>query len=158
MKQLLILSILIVLCSMRSNAQQIPTSQKKDITDSLIMDLKRDILFSDSLTRSLIQKMDWSSNSPRYKIYSTENIYTLLRLDTRTGQVSQVQYRTNDTDGFSININYGIIYDSKSHNGRFELYPTKNMYTFIMIDTYSGDLYQVQWSTKKDKRFVERIY
>lgn len=158
MKQLLILSILIVLCSMRSNAQQIPTSQKKDITDSLIMDLKRDILFSDSLTRSLIQKMDWSSNSPRYKIYSTENIYTLLRLDTRTGQVSQVQYRTNDTDGFSININYGIIDDSKSHNGRFELYPTKNMYTFIMIDTYSGDLYQVQWSTKKDKRFVERIY
>ena len=42
-------------------------------------------------------------------------------------------------------------------NGRFELYPTNNMYNYIMIDTYVGTTYQVQWHTESNKRFRKLI-
>ena len=41
--------------------------------------------------------------------------------------------------------------------GRFELYPTKNIYNFIMLDVINGETYQVQWSFEYEKRFVSRI-
>ena len=43
-------------------------------------------------------------------------------------------------------------------NGRFKLYPTDNMYNFIMVDVILGNTYQVQWNTKIKKRFVQLIY
>ena len=43
-------------------------------------------------------------------------------------------------------------------NGRFKLYPTDNMYNFIMVDVINGNTYQVQWNTKKKKRFVSRFW
>lgn len=39
-------------------------------------------------------------------------------------------------------------------NGRFKLYPTQNMYNFILLDVIDGYTYQVQWNIDKDKRFV----
>ena len=41
-----------------------------------------------------------------------------------------------------------------AQNGRFELYPTQNMYNFIMQDVISGQSYQVQWSTNEDERLL----
>ena len=41
--------------------------------------------------------------------------------------------------------------------GQFKLYPTKNMYSFIMIDVIGGASYQVQWSTEEENRFYELI-
>ena len=43
-------------------------------------------------------------------------------------------------------------------NGRFKLYPTDNMYNFIMVDVIEGRTWQIQWSVKEDKRLVFRIY
>ena len=43
-------------------------------------------------------------------------------------------------------------------NGRYKLYPTDNMYNFIMVDVIDGLTWQVQWSTKSDERFVQLIY
>ena len=43
-------------------------------------------------------------------------------------------------------------------NGRFKLYPTDNSYNFIMVDVINGNTYQVQWNTKKKKRFVSRFW
>ena len=43
-------------------------------------------------------------------------------------------------------------------NGRFKLYPTDNMYNFIMVDVINGNTYQVQWNTKSKKRFVSRFW
>lgn len=42
--------------------------------------------------------------------------------------------------------------------GRFELYPTKNIYNFILIDTKKGYTYQVQWHTKESSRMRVGIY
>ena len=49
-------------------------------------------------------------------------------------------------------------YRTVAKNGRFKLYPTGNMYNFIMVDVINGKTYQVQWSTKKDSRLVFRIW
>ena len=43
-------------------------------------------------------------------------------------------------------------------NGRFKLYPTGNMYNFIMVDVINGRTWQVQWSTKENERLVLRFY
>ena len=43
--------------------------------------------------------------------------------------------------------------------GRYELYPTQNIHTFILLDTVKGYTYQVQWSINgSDYRFRERLY
>ncbi len=41
-----------------------------------------------------------------------------------------------------------------AQNGRFKLYPTQNMYNFIMQDVISGQSYQVQWNNDEDYRGV----
>lgn len=65
------------------------------------------------------------------------------------GIVWMVQYSVNDdVSRFEMAINY-FPYAIGDHAvpGRFELYPTKNMFNFIMLDTINGSTYQVQWST-----------
>ena len=75
----------------------------------------------------------------RYKMYQTDNIYTLLQLDTKTGMIEQVQWslESNNEGSFTINgkdLTSGYGYGSNS----FELYPTKNMYQFILLDLKSA--------------------
>ena len=41
------------------------------------------------------------SNSQTYKLYQTENIYTQLKLNTKTGEIYQIQ--TNDGQKYLIN-------------------------------------------------------
>ena len=45
-----------------------------------------------------------------------------------------------------------------AQNARFKLYPTDNMYNFIMVDVINGNTYQVQWNIDRDKRFVMRFW
>ena len=91
-------------------------------------------------------------------MYQTENTYNLLKLDTRQGQVWQVQYRMNDVKAAVIPLNFGLVSMDDGWDGRFELCPTKNIHTFILLDTGTGDTWQVQWSTKGyDYRFVEPL-
>lgn len=42
--------------------------------------------------------------------------------------------------------------------GRFELYKTQNMYNFILLDTFDGRTWQVQWSTEAENRMILSIY
>tara|TARA_B110001450_G_C17392537_1_gene388304 strand:- start:100 stop:312 length:213 start_codon:yes stop_codon:yes gene_type:complete len=49
-------------------------------------------------------------------------------------------------------------YDDIAQNGRFKLYPTGNMYNFIMVDVIDGRNWQVQWSNTEDQRLVLRFY
>lgn len=37
-------------------------------------------------------------------------------------------------------------------NGRFTLYPTNNIYNFILLDQIDGRMWQVQWSLKEKNR------
>ena len=44
-----------------------------------------------------------------------------------------------------------------AQNGRFKLYPTGNMYNYIMVDVIDGRTWQVQWNIDEDKRLVYRF-
>ncbi len=100
-----------------------------------------------------------TSLKERYKLYQTENIYTLLQLDTKTGMIEQIQWSLDSSNEGSVTINpnnleYGYGYGS----GSFELYPTKNMYQFILIDKTNGRKWHVQWGMESDKRWIRRIF
>lgn len=93
----------------------------------------------------------------RYKLYSTENMWNFLKLDTCTGRVWQVQFDINDDDRmqnlFSFSrLDFDDSWDEIDNVGRFELYPTKNIYNFLLMDKKSGRIWQIQWSLDPDNR------
>lgn len=88
-----------------------------------------------------------NSNSA-YELYPTENMYNFLKLNTSDGRITQVQYSINkDEARFECSLNSIPMVDaSQAQNGRFKLYPTQNIYTFLLLDTINGRTWQVQWS------------
>ncbi|MBQ9435571.1 MAG: hypothetical protein IJU33_05525 [Bacteroidales bacterium] len=121
-----------------------------------------------ALTLSCLgQKIDYSTIAemqkvttlvPRYKMFKTENSVILLKLDTRTGKAWMTQFRSGSTKSLEIPISdTGLDYESMSWNGRFDMCATNNIYKFIIIDTYTGKTYMLQWNIEDDKRFVEPI-
>lgn len=87
-----------------------------------------------------------------YKMYSTQNYHNQLRLNTMTGEVHQIQ---DDGQSWEICSAREILGDKA---GRFCLYETQNMWTFIMLDTYTGRNWQVQFSVKgEDYMFATPI-
>lgn len=104
------------------------------------------------------QMQENTKELPAFKMIATENIYILLKWNTRTGEVWMTQYALSDTDAIEHKIPSIInVASENSWNGRFELYPTKNMFNFIMVDTYFGNTYQVQWNSKDENCFVVPI-
>ena len=95
----------------------------------------------------------------RYKLYQTENIYTLLQLDSKTGMIEQVQWSLDSENEGSVTINDDDLnFGFGSGSGSFELYPTKNMYQFILLDKTNGRKWHVQWGMKTKERWIRRIY
>lgn len=95
--------------------------------------------------------------SERYKIYPTENIYILIKLDCQTGKLDLIQWSLNSKDEFSATLNDEDLSWVNGLNS-FELYPTKNMYQFILLDKASGRTWHVQWGTKSSENWIRRIY
>lgn len=107
--------------------------------------------------KEMKDNMDCPEN---YKLYPTQNMWTFLKLDTRTGRIWQVQYSVEGSQyRFETTLSYDIRvgYNDDWKPGRFELYPTQNMYNFILLDKLKGGTWQVQWSTKEKSRGVMRI-
>ena len=91
---------------------------------------------------------------PIYKLYPTRNMWNFLKLDTRNGKITIVQFSVEDEGK---QMEYELSSIARSENkipGRFMLQPTENIYNFIMLDQVSGKTYQVQWSFDEYKRFV----
>lgn len=90
-----------------------------------------------------------ASDARLYELYPTQNIYTFLKLNTKTGQITQLQYAISaNDDRMELNVNStAFIDESLSEEGRFKLYPTQNIYNFLLLDTLTGRVWQVQWSS-----------
>lgn len=94
-------------------------------------------------------------DNARYKMFPTENIWTFLKLDTRNGKIWQVQYSIDDNYREEIVLNNKpLVSNEAKENGRFTLYPTKNMYNFILLDQIDGKMWQFQWSTDEENRVI----
>ncbi|MBQ8780030.1 MAG: hypothetical protein IJZ49_10010 [Alistipes sp.] len=119
---------------------------------------------ADSLQTTLSEKdiLTFSTSNTiseeNYKLYPTENMWTFLKLDTRTGKVWQVQYSVhNDSCGEVVVSDKDLTFGSNDKAGRFELYPTQNTYNFILLDKKDGTVVQMQWSMNADYRGLVRI-
>ena len=115
----------------------------------------------DSLMVGYLQRIS-QHTAPCYKLYPTDNIWTFLELETYSGRIWQVQYSVKGADyRFKSVLNEDSLipfFDSSGEfAGRFELYKTQNMYNFILLDSATGNTWQVQWSTEPDNRGVMRI-
>ncbi len=74
------------------------------------------------------------NDGARYELYSTQNIWTFLKLDTRTGRIWQVQYSLEEGKRGEWILNaQSLTQNSEGKNGRFQLYPTSNIFNFILL-------------------------
>lgn len=87
-----------------------------------------------------------------YRHFYTQNIYTLLKLDTRNGRIWQVQWGDKD-HRFTSPLNLVALSD-ESKPGRFTLYPTKNIFTFLLLDQDTGETWHIQWGNSGEKFIV----
>lgn len=111
---------------------------------------------------------------PKYKVYPTENKEVSLKLDSATGEVWQVEIGVETGEEIASKIDFiSTKTDSTfekvtdfsdvmknfrvAQNGRFELFPTNNIYEFLMVDTILGTTYQVQWHNQQEKRLISAI-
>lgn len=140
----LILTICMCFASMNIYAQKSIIASGKDSTLIAIQKQLGDIAFR-------IRDID------RYKLYQTENIYTFLQLDTATGKIDQLQWSLDEDNEGSVTINDDDL-SFGTGCGTFELYPTKNMYQFILLDKVYGRKWHVQWGMDRTKRWIRRMY
>jgi hypothetical protein len=92
----------------------------------------------------------------RYQSYQTQNMWTQLLLDTRTGKVWQVS-KSQDGGTTKLPINATDLVRS-SRNGRFRLDPMPNMWNFMLTDTESGKMWRCQYSMDDPKmRYIEPV-
>ena len=81
-------------------------------------------------------------NSQTFKLYQTGNIHNQLKLNTKTGEIYQVQ-----DDGQTFLVTEAKTPANDKEN-MYTLQKTENIWTFIMLDQFSGKLWQCQFSVK----------
>jgi hypothetical protein len=94
-----------------------------------------------------------------FQLVPTTNIWTQLLIDTATGRVWQVQFSLSDNapaGKWVINDSILLPPGSNPKNGRFTLYPTQNMYTFLLLDREDSRIWQLQWSAEPANRGIIR--
>ena len=116
------------------------------------------ISFAQSTSEAPIQNISTDS-AVTFRLFSTRNMYTFIKLDTRNGKMWQVQWSTKGSEyRFESTLSdISQVNKDEEKNGRFFLYPTTNIYTFILLDQIDGRTWQVQWG-KEEERVVIRIY
>lgn len=118
--------------------------------------------FAQSVSSSDVKRFSVTqeTNVP-FRLYPTSNNWNFLKLDTRTGQIWAVQYSVDKKSrSFEWTIDGTPIESDTSANiGRFTLYPTSNIYNFILLDQFDGRTWQVQFSLDDIYgNFRKRIY
>jgi hypothetical protein len=93
-----------------------------------------------------------------FRIFATKNMYTFIKLNTRNGKMWQVQWGMENDYRFETSLsNVSLVNNVDERNGRFFLYPTSNIYTFILLDQINGRSWQVQWG-KEGERGITAIF
>ena len=113
--------------------------------------------FSQSTSEAPKQNIS-TDNNVTFRLFSTRNMYTFIKLNTRNGQMWQVQWDTKNSQ-FETELSLiSRVTKEEENNGRFFLYPTTNIYNFILLDQIDGRVWQVQWSIEPKERLVVPIY
>lgn len=130
----------------------------KTILATLTFTFLTTISIAQNTSETPIQNVSTDS-SVVYRLFSTKNIYNFIKLNTRNGKMSQIQWGTESKYRFETTLSdLSLVNTEQEKNGRFFLYPTTNNYNFILLDQIDGRTWQVQWSIDKEDRMVIRIY
>lgn len=146
-----ILLVIILMClPMLVKAQTVSNQQR---LDSIHASLK--VLANLSIGKEFDR---YSTNT--YKLYPTNNINIFLLLNTSNGKIKLVQWSLNQDKEFSkslndIDLSYGIKIGNPTE--RFELYPTQNIYQFLLLDKAVGIMWHVQWGTEAKNCWIVPI-
>jgi hypothetical protein len=112
------------------------------------------IVFSTTSTSAQSNEIK-SIDNITYRLYPTENMWTFIKLNTRNGKMWQVQFSIESNKRFETFLNTIPLVDKENEeNGRFTLYPTQNLYNFILLDQIDGKVWQTQWSLEPANRGV----
>ena len=123
------------------------TKSKKTVLDDI--SVKMDILnFCQQYVASNL-------NANRYKLYQTDNMNYLLKLDTFTGRVWMVQWSLDIAEEGSDVINGESL--SNTNYCKYELYATKNIYQFMLLDKETGNQWHIQWGLEPENRWIRKI-
>ena len=130
----------------------------KRIVVSIIIGLASVTAFAQSTSEAPIQNISTDSTVV-YRLFSTRNMYTFIKLNTRNGQMWQVHWGTDSKYRIENTLSdISRVNKDEEKNGRFFLHPTTNIYNFILLDQVDGRVWQVQWSTEVKERMVIPIY
>ena len=110
--------------------------------------------YNNSNTRLTVASPDSNVN---FRLFQTNNAWTFLKLDTRNGIISQVQYSTDSNQMIYPLNEEPLVQGDDALPGRFFLYPTENSYNVILLDQIDGRVWQVQWNQDGSKRGIWQI-
>ncbi|MEE6186795.1 hypothetical protein PIECOFPK_01616 [Mycovorax composti] len=122
---------------------------------NLILALMTIPTFAQNTLQPPIQNISTDS-SVVYRLFATQNMYTFIKLNTRNGQMWQVQWSTKGSQyRFETTLSdISRVSKDEEKNGRFFLYPTKNIYNFILLDQIDGRMWQVQWGEEEERMVI----
>jgi hypothetical protein len=132
----------------------------KKIFFSLTFALVTIVSFGQTQTKSnkIVQQKPVSENNI-YQLFPTRNYWTFIKLDTRNGRMWQVHFSVKDDEstGELVLNSLALVDKEEEVNGRFTLFPTENMYNFLLLDQINGVVVQVQWSMETKKRGIVSV-
>ena len=103
----------------------------------------------------------FENKDAKYLLFPTKNVHIFLKLDTSTGELWMVQFSLGDEEAMEIKFpewSSPFVTELQKKPGRFFLYPTQNMYNFLLIDQVDGRVWQAQWSFDAKNVGIMRIY
>ena len=107
--------------------------------------------FAQSASDAPIQNISTDSTVV-YRLFSTRNTFMFIKLNTRNGQMWQVQWGLESKYRFETTLSdISRVNKDEEKNGRFFLYPTTNTYNFILLDQLDGRAWQVQWGEEAER-------
>jgi len=87
-----------------------------------------------------------------YRLIPTIHWLYFIKLNTRTGQLWQIENEKKEGNQLEIPLNsLSLIVKEKEVDNRFTLYPTENPSTFLLLDQINGKIWQAQWDIKPKK-------
>jgi len=127
----------------------------KSLILSLLIALTTTQLYSQVVKTQTDNDSGKSFNAAAYRLFPTQNMWNFIKLNTKTGQMWQVQFDVKGADRVTSALSLEkLVSIEKEVIDRFTLYSTQNIYTFILLDQIDGRTWQVQWSIDINNRGI----